>query len=110
MQDPLLSHSGQVESPVSRFGQVAERPGLRLSYTRLWSSRRPAAAVAHHGPSGCEAIQSRDIIGQAKGIYVERLRLTPADSFTKLAELSQHHNLPLRDIAEHIITTGEIPA
>ena len=55
------------------------------------------------------AIQSRDIIGQAKGILTERFHLLPADAFTRLNELSQHHNIPLRDIAEQVVTTGEIP-
>lgn len=51
------------------------------------------------------AIATRDMIGQAKGILIERLH----EAFTILTAISQHQNRPLRDIAQRIVTTGEIP-
>jgi GAF domain-containing protein len=56
------------------------------------------------------AIQTRDVIGQAKGILMERLGLTAADAFAKLTEMSQHQNIPLRDLADQFATSGEIPS
>lgn len=55
-------------------------------------------------------IESRDIIGQAKGILMERRQVGAADAFDVLRALSRDGNIPVRDIAEQIVTTGEIPA
>jgi GAF domain-containing protein len=56
-----------------------------------------------------KAIESRDIIGQAKGILMERLGLRANESFTLLRGISQHQNVRLTDVARQIVTTGEIP-
>jgi AmiR/NasT family two-component response regulator len=59
---------------------------------------------------GCqlhEALSSRDVIGQAKGILMERLHLTPEDAFDVLRRASQRLNLKLREIAQKLAETGE---
>jgi GAF domain-containing protein len=55
------------------------------------------------------AIATRDMIGQAKGIIIERLGLSGGEAFAMLTTISQRQNRPLRDIAQQIVTTGEIP-
>jgi GAF domain-containing protein len=55
-----------------------------------------------------QALESRDVIGQAKGILVERRRLTPEDAFRCLALASQAANLKLVEIARHLVETGEL--
>ena len=55
-------------------------------------------------------LNTRDMIGMAKGILIERFKITPDVSFRVLARLSQHSNIKLRDIAEAIVTTGDVPA
>ena len=57
-----------------------------------------------------QTIRSRDVIGQAKGILIERLRLRPSEAFALLTKISQHHNVPVREIADQIVTSGEIPS
>ncbi|WP_111766160.1 ANTAR domain-containing protein [Nakamurella deserti] len=52
---------------------------------------------------------SRDVIGQAKGILMERHRMTAAQAFTTLARVSQNHNIKLRVLCEHLAATGELP-
>ena len=54
-----------------------------------------------------EALSSRDVIGQAKGILMERLRITPEDAFDALRRASQRLNLKLREIAQNLAETGE---
>ncbi|MDQ3899502.1 MAG: ANTAR domain-containing protein, partial [Actinomycetota bacterium] len=54
-----------------------------------------------------EALSSRDVIGQAKGILMERLRITPEDAFDALRRTSQRLNLKLREIAQNLAETGE---
>ena len=56
-----------------------------------------------------EALLSRDVIGQAKGILMERLHLTPDQAFEELRTVSQHHNRKVRDVAAALADTGEWP-
>jgi GAF domain-containing protein len=56
-----------------------------------------------------QAIETRDVIGQAKGILLERLHLPANEAFGLLITISQQQNRPLRDIAHQIVTTGEVP-
>jgi GAF domain-containing protein len=51
-----------------------------------------------------EALASRDIIGQAKGILMERSDLTPDEAFDEMRADSQRENRKLRDIAEEIVS------
>ena len=55
-----------------------------------------------------QALLSRDVIGQAKGILMERLKITPEDAFDLLRRSSQHLNLKLRDVARGLAETGEL--
>lgn len=55
-----------------------------------------------------EALSSRDVIGQAKGILMERLQITPEDAFDTLRRSSQRLNLKLREIAERLAESGEL--
>jgi hypothetical protein len=55
-----------------------------------------------------QALASRDVIGQAKGILMERLEITPEDAFDLLRRSSQNLNLKLRDVARGLAETGEL--
>ena len=52
------------------------------------------------------AVDSRDLIGQAKGILMERHRLTADQAFAVLAQASTRTNRKLIDVAEELTTTG----
>ena len=49
------------------------------------------------------ALASRDLIGQAKGILMNHYRVDADRAFEMLRSLSQHDNIPLRTIAQDII-------
>ena len=53
------------------------------------------------------AMESRDVIGQAKGILMERYKISQEDAFGRLHTASQSMNRKLRDLAELVATTGE---
>lgn len=53
------------------------------------------------------ALESRDAIGQAKGILMERERITADEAFDRLRILSQRRNVKLRWLAEQLVQTGE---
>jgi GAF domain-containing protein len=55
------------------------------------------------------ALESRAVIDQAKGILMERHKLTADQAFQLLAQVSMHTNRKLRDVAEHLAATGELP-
>jgi GAF domain-containing protein len=54
------------------------------------------------------ALDSRDLIGQAKGILMERERITAAAAFDRLAEQSQLRNVKLTVVARRLVETGEL--
>ena len=55
------------------------------------------------------ALESRAVIEQAKGILIERHKLTPDRAFEALATVSMGRNVKVRDVAEHLVLTGELP-
>jgi GAF domain-containing protein len=57
-----------------------------------------------------EALESRDVIGQAKGILMERHRITAEEAFDMLRRASQHLNVKLREVAQDLADTGAFPA
>jgi GAF domain-containing protein len=54
------------------------------------------------------AMETRDLIGQAKGILMERNRITAPDAFAQLARQSQIRNVKLTVVARHLVETGEL--
>ncbi len=55
-----------------------------------------------------EAVLSRQLIGQAEGILMERYKITAEQAFIILSRVSSRSNIKLRDIAEHLASSGEI--
>jgi GAF domain-containing protein len=55
------------------------------------------------------ALENREVIGQAKGILATRLSLTMDEAFERLRQTSQNMNIKLRDVADHVVRTGELP-
>ncbi|TQJ23711.1 GAF domain-containing protein [Micromonospora sp. A202] len=70
------------------------------------------AAVAMSGAQHLEqlnqAMSVRDVIGQAKGILMERHKLTADQAFAVLARASQHTNRKLVDVAADLTATGDL--
>jgi transcriptional regulator with GAF, ATPase, and Fis domain len=54
------------------------------------------------------ALDSRTVIGQATGIVMERFSLDATTAFGVLRRLSQTQNVKLRDVAAHVIETGQV--
>jgi hypothetical protein len=67
-----------------------------------------ADALEVHHLAG--AVSNRDLIGQAKGILMERHRLTADQAFALLVRASQHTNAKLSEIARRLCETGELAA
>lgn len=55
------------------------------------------------------AMDTRKQIGMAQGMVMERYGLTPDQAFNVLRRYSQEHNRKLRDVAQELIETRELP-
>jgi GAF domain-containing protein len=85
----------------SAFTDESEHVGLLLA-----SHAAIAAADAHHFEHVTSALVNRDVIGQAKGILMERFKITSDQAFAVLARVSQDTNRKLSAIAEDLARTG----
>jgi ANTAR domain/GAF domain len=56
-----------------------------------------------------EALKTRELIGQAQGILIERERITGDQAFDVLRRASQHLNVKVREVARTLVETGEDP-
>jgi GAF domain-containing protein len=55
------------------------------------------------------ALITRQIIGEALGILMERERISGEQAFDILRRASQHLNIKLREVAQQLVDTGEDP-
>lgn len=55
------------------------------------------------------ALRTRELIGQAQGILMERERISGDQAFALLRDSSQHLNIKLRKVAANLVETGETP-
>jgi GAF domain-containing protein len=85
----------------SAFTDESEHVGLLLA-----SHAAIAAADAQHLENVTSALVNRDVIGQAKGILMERFKITSDQAFTVLARVSQDTNRKVAAVAEDLARTG----
>jgi len=55
------------------------------------------------------AVHSRHMIGVAQGILMQHYRISMDQSFEVLRRYSSHKNVKLRDVAEHVVQSGDLP-
>ena len=67
-----------------------------------------ALSAAHRHDSLNAALIGRDVIGQAKGILMERFRYTPDQAFSVLVKASSDSNTKLRTVCEELCLTGTL--
>jgi len=68
-----------------------------------------AASASDEAANMRAAMVTRGAIEQAKGILMERHKITADQAFTLLSKASQHTGLKLRDVANDLVRTGVIP-
>lgn len=71
------------------------------------------AAIAYVGARNeaqlAQALVSRDLIGQAKGILMERYQINGDHAFLVLIRSSQSSNRKLQDVAAELVESGTLP-
>lgn len=69
-----------------------------------------ALAEAQRADQMHDALGNRDVIGQAKGILMERHGVTADAAFAVLSRISQAGNMKLAEIARRFVETGQLPS
>lgn len=94
------------------FGATDRAHGLLLSiFAGLAMDAADSQARAERREEHLRAaLRSRELIGQAQGILMERERITSDQAFALLRASSQHLNVKLREVARELVETGETPA
>ncbi|HYP44270.1 MAG TPA: GAF and ANTAR domain-containing protein [Propionibacteriaceae bacterium] len=86
------------------FDEESEEVGLLLV-----SHAAVALASAQKQDQFAVGLATRDLIGQAKGILMERYQLDAQRAFAVLVRYSQTNNRKLRDVAEELSTSRQLP-
>jgi transcriptional regulator with GAF, ATPase, and Fis domain len=68
-----------------------------------------AMVEARHQAQFRESLESRDVIGQAKGIIMSTRHVTDDEAFQILIRASQHLNIKLRTVAAEVAETRTPP-
>ena len=117
----LTVQRGQRWQPLGALTVYADRPGVFDDDTgdevSLFAAHLALVAAFdwdRHDVSRREAalhraLGSRDIIGQAKGILMERQHIPAGDAFDLLRRTSQRLNVRLQELAARVAETGELP-
>jgi transcriptional regulator with GAF, ATPase, and Fis domain len=82
---------------------LASLASLALSIAHSHEDEKRRAAAYH------SVITSRELLGKAVGILMERERITADQAFDILRRASQHLHIKLREVAQNLIDTGEDP-
>jgi len=85
------------------FTEESERIGLLFA-----SHAAVAFAQAQKLDQMAVGYETRELIGQAKGILMERYKIDAVPAFAMLVRASQHSNRKLRDVAEELCRTGQV--
>ena len=93
------------------FGVVDRARGLLLAALGglAASAARTHEDEARRAENLQAALVTRELIGQAQGILIERERITGDQAFGILRQASQHLNIKLREVAQNLVDTGERP-
>jgi transcriptional regulator with GAF, ATPase, and Fis domain len=88
---------------INAFDTEAENTGLLLA------SHAAIAMAASRDITNLKlGMENRDIIGQAKGILMERFKIAPHEAFDLLVMASQSTHRKLREVADELAATGEL--
>jgi GAF domain-containing protein len=108
---PLWVHEQCLGALSLYAGQAAAFTDLHERVTTLLATFAALAlAEAQRAGQMHDALGNRDVIGQAKGIVMERYDVTADAAFGVLARVSQAENVKLAEIARRLAETGKLPS
>jgi GAF domain-containing protein len=103
----LNLYAGAVEAFPPGTVEVAEMFAAQASIAVTnaqvyWQARHLAEHLS-------KALDSRDVIGQAKGILMREHSITGDAAFEMIRRTSQHRNIKVQALAEQIVRAGQLP-
>ena len=114
----VIDESGQVSGALNVYAREPDAfDGASREAAIAFASYAAVAAGNLHAFRSAQdtvenlrvALASRAVIDQAKGILMERHKLSADEAFQMLAQASMTSNVKVRDVAEHLTSTGELP-
>ncbi|MEK6697777.1 MAG: response regulator [Nitrospirota bacterium] len=100
-QADAIGVSGYLVKPVSENDLL---PAITLARSRFVQLRALETEVGDLK----EALRSRKLVEQAKGILMEKEGLTEAEAFKRIQQQSRNQNISMAKLAEAIITAGNL--
>ncbi|MBO0826622.1 MAG: ANTAR domain-containing protein [Streptosporangiales bacterium] len=105
---PLVGEDG----PFGSVNMYARTPGAftdaDVALARLYGTHAALAVTSVEKECHLrEALDTRETIGQAVGLMMERRRLAPDHAFQVLKRASQDRNVKVRDLARWLVETGD---
>ena len=98
-----LYHDSQHRWTIQEVRLAGRLARMAASYAfELYRTRRTTTQLQ-------QALDSRVIIEQAKGILAERMGITVDAAFDRLRAHSRDHNMPLRAVADAVVQRGLDP-
>jgi transcriptional regulator with GAF, ATPase, and Fis domain len=102
--DLYSTQPGAFDETARAFGTVfAAHAALALAGARLHERDLANADNLH------QALEARDVIGQAKGILMATNHVDSDAAFELLRTTSNNLNRKLRTVADHVVQTGTLP-
>jgi GAF domain-containing protein len=104
----LNLYAGPEEAFAPATVDVAEKFGVQASIAVTnaqvyWQAKHLAEHLT-------KALDSRDVIGQAKGILMREHGIDSDAAFDLIRQASQHRNVKVHVLAEQIVRVGQLPA
>lgn len=107
-----LAAEGRLQGTLSLYAEdpaAFDGRGDEPAWQMLVALASVALAQARLTEQLREALLSRDVIGQAKGIVMTRYGLKPDKAFDLIRQYSQDHNIKIIELAQAVIDLGDFP-
>ncbi len=106
-----LSWADRVLGALTVYSEDAEPvPEAVLEFAQAFAAQCSATLACARKADQMEvAMLTRQQIGQAVGVLMERFELSPEAAFSYLRRVSQTRNVKLREVARNLVNTGALP-
>jgi response regulator NasT len=98
------SETGAVAYLMKPFRKEDLAPALEVAVRRFRQIQSQSQEIADLK----EALETRKLIERAKGILMDRMKLTEEEAFKRIHFQARNQNKKMREIAESIITASEL--
>lgn len=96
--------AGVVGFLVKPFRESDLRPAIEIAMQRFSEFRALEKEVSHL----TEQLETRKIVDRAKGLLMDRQKLSERDAFQRIQRLAMNSRKTMREVAEAIILTNEV--